>query len=509
MDMSHEKKLSFIHKMAKLGLDSIPHYDGGGTVVGGPTTNAGTPNTNQAGTNNYTEPVTNTINNSTPLSLIPGVSNSINGLGGAFTNNFQGTAAPIQQGTNVGQLNAAYTGAQGALGNQGNLVNQTQPGVVQGLGAQSALSGQLSNEAAGQGPNPAQMALNQSTGQNIAQQAALAAGQRGASTNAGLIASQNAQQGAATQQQAVGQAATLQAQQQIAAQQAQQQLAAQQVGQGAGAIQGANAAQQNEQGILQGANTAGNNANVSQQNNLNNINAQTAAGNQAMVGNIFGGLTSGAASAIASAFAKGGEVHKMASGGTVTPLVVNNPYPTNGPQSAVGQYLNNSSQIAGAAPSANSVNIGAETLKPMGSGQSSMPTASPTAAETPITNSGYTQPDLGSSATPQPQSYGLGVDTSYAGGGNVRKMLPPMHGKNASLKAGGGKVKADGKGQEAKVNHDSYANDKVHAMLTEGEVVMDKDTLNDPGQIGQMARAVAHHIAQRNSARGNNRVKKS
>ena len=86
------------------------------------------------------------------------------------------------------------------------------------------------------------------------------------------------------------------------------------------------------------------------------------------------------------------------------------------------------------------------------------------------------------------------------------KMLPPMRGQNMSLKAKGGKVKADGKGQEAKVNHDSYSNDKVPALLSQGEVVIDKDTLNDPGQIGQMARAVAHHIAQSNSSKGGRRV---
>jgi len=93
-----------------------------------------------------------------------------------------------------------------------------------------------------------------------------------------------------------------------------------------------------------------------------------------------------------------------------------------------------------------------------------------------------------------------------ANGGKAMRMLPPMHGKNEMLKAKGGKVKADGKGQDAKVNHDSYANDKVPALLSQGEVVMDKDTLNDPGQIGQMARAVAQHIQQRNQSKGKRRV---
>ncbi len=38
-------------------------------------------------------------------------------------------------------------------------------------------------------------------------------------------------------------------------------------------------------------------------------------------------------------------------------------------------------------------------------------------------------------------------------------------------------------------------------MLSAGEVVMDHETLNDPGTIGHMARAVAQHIEQRNSKR--------
>lgn len=118
---------------------------------------------------------------------------------------------------------------------------------------QNSLTGQLQDAAAGKGPNPAQAMLAQSTGANVANQAALMAGQRGAGANVGLIARQAAQQGAATQQQAAGQGATLDAQQQIAARgQLQQQLAGQQAA-GLQAQQGAAQTALGNQGITTSA----------------------------------------------------------------------------------------------------------------------------------------------------------------------------------------------------------------------------------------------------------------
>jgi hypothetical protein len=120
----------------------------------------------------------------------------------------QGQTSALQQQQ---ALNAQLAGANGVGNLSGALTSQ------QGLAAQQqALAQQYQDIAAGKGPNPAQAALNQSTGQNVANQAALMAGQRGAGSNIGLLARQAAQQGAATQQQAVGQGATLQAQQALA-----------------------------------------------------------------------------------------------------------------------------------------------------------------------------------------------------------------------------------------------------------------------------------------------------
>lgn len=231
-------------------------------------------------------------------------------------NQFQGAAANLTPGTNTAQLNTAYGGVQGALGAQTNLANTVAPQAATAVGNQNAIAAQELAMSQGQGPNPAQTELNTATGQNVAAQAALMAGQRGASANVGQIARESAQQGAATQQQAVGQAATLEAQQQIAAQQNLTNLSNNQVTQAGNATGAASTAQQNEQNILQNANTSLNNADVSMQSNLNNVNSNAAIANQNNNSNIISGAFSGASSLLG--FAKGGEI-------APNPLVNNQP----------------------------------------------------------------------------------------------------------------------------------------------------------------------------------------
>lgn len=227
------------------------------------------------------------------------------GLG--LNNQFQANSANIQAGTNAGQLGSAYAGNQSALGNQQNLVSSLSPQVQGAVGNQNSLANQYLAMSRGQGPNPAQAELAQATNQNVNQQAALMAGQRGASSNVGLAARQIAQQGANTQQQSAGQAATLEAQQQIAAQNNLANLTNNQISQAGQAATGLTSGQQNEQGILQNANTSYNNAAVGQQSNINSVDAQTSAANQNMGSNLLGGLTGGLSS-VSSIFAKGGEV---------------------------------------------------------------------------------------------------------------------------------------------------------------------------------------------------------
>ena len=134
-----------------------------------------------------------------------------NGANGTGFSTPQG--ANITNPTNPGQINNAYSGNQTALAQQQALLQALQ--AQGGLGNQSQVYNQLQGVVNGTGPNPAQAQLAQATGTNVANQAALMAGQRGAGSNVGLIARQAGQQGAATQQNAVGQAATLQANQSL------------------------------------------------------------------------------------------------------------------------------------------------------------------------------------------------------------------------------------------------------------------------------------------------------
>lgn len=185
-------------------------------------------------------------------------------------------------------------------------LNQLQNQQSDVYGQQAGLANQLLAQTQGYGPNPAQAQLAQNTGQNVANQAALMASQRGASANPALLARQAAMQGANTQQQAVGQAATLGAQQQLSAQNA---LAQQQ-----GQMQNQNL---QGQSILQGGQAAQNTAINAGQLGAQNINANTANANAAAAGQGVGGLLSGAGAALSSLFYKGGEVKKMADGGYV------------------------------------------------------------------------------------------------------------------------------------------------------------------------------------------------
>jgi hypothetical protein len=203
----------------------------------------------------------------------------VNAVTGDMTNAALGTSnnALSQQQSFLNALQA-----QNGIQNQSNVFNQQQ-----------ALAGQIQNIANGTGPNPALAQLNQTTGQNVANQASLMAGQRGTGANAGLLARQAGQQGGALQQQAVGQGATLQAQQQLAGIQALQSqqgmlgnLATQQVGQQQGGLNSYNQQAQNEQQMLLN--------NINQQNNANLQNAQIQSqyqqNQQNMGGKLLGGV---------------------------------------------------------------------------------------------------------------------------------------------------------------------------------------------------------------------------
>lgn len=456
--MDHQKKLDFVLKMTKHALEHVQHFDDGGTTVGGPVVSGQSTSGTSSGVHGLIPSYGTTAGDALPV--LGAIGSGVNALGAATQNNFQATGAVLQPGTNASQINASYNNAQSGLGQQQAFANQLSPGGAQGAGAQAGLSQQLQNQSMGQGPNPAQAALNQQTGRNISQQAALAAGQRGAGQNAGALASNNARQGSEIQQQAVGQGATLQAQQQLAAQQQLQGLSANQINQQGQAITGFNTAGQNEQNILQNANNAYNTSNVAMQSNLNNVNAGISQGNQAASNNLLGGLLSGSGTALSS-FAKGGMV-----GMPDHLMKMHSLYH--------GHHYDEGGDVQ--------VNEGKEDY------------TAPTAATSP--NIGSVSPaDEGN-----PFSGGGGGGSSGGGSGAGLAMLAAAHGGKVpnvgqKLKSGGS---VPGK---PKVDHDAYKNDTVSAKLSPGEVVIDLNTLKDKGKLGQMARFVAANIERKKSGR--------
>jgi hypothetical protein len=344
------------------------------------------------------------------------------GIGGGNS----GTGYSTPSGTNAGQLQTAYTNANNAIGNQ------------------QQVYGQLQNVAAGQGPNPAQAMLNQATSGNVQNQAALQAGQRGAAQNVGLIARQAGQQGMQAQQQAAVQGASMQAQQALNALQ------------GAGNMAtGITAAQQGEQGILQGANTANNQV----QGQLANTTMQGQQGLLGGLGNAIGSVT--------HLFAGGGDVQKMADGGLSG---------TGGPSSMFAQYINQANpgstpQFTSNTPKALFGNNGpsaAPQANPMAGATNAMPSAgvpggNQSAGSGAIpTNGGFIDP----SQTDQ--------TFTAAQGGNV----------GSKLKQGGG---VPGK---AAVKGNSYKNDTVKALLSPGEVVIPKSVMEGKDPIRGAAQFV-------------------
>lgn len=533
--MDPQKKLEWLHKIAKLGLEHVSqpqHFDAGGTVLQDPASNV---------------PIQNAIDPS------KGFIGGLNGFLG-LNNNFQANASPVSQGTNTSQLNDAYTAAQNGISQQQGLTNQFQPGVAQGIGTQNALTGQLQNQAAGIGPNPAQAALNQATGQNIEQQAALMAGQRGAGANAGLLATQAARQGAGTQQQAVGQAATLQAQQQLGAQAELGNLAGQQIGQGVGAVQGLGQQSQNEQNILQGANSAYNNANVAQQGNINNVNAQVANANQNAATNTTGGILSGLSSiGHLIGLAHGGMV-RMDQGGNVLDAHARGQIPQhdfalpgrrypihdeNHARNALARVSQNGTSAekkrvreavqkkypqmgakkmacGGEAKMADGGFIPPANIAPQGSRMAPQSMAGQWVNSTPV--SANVQPiDQGIQLSGNTEDFGK--DLKGDGTKASKPSLPSFTGDNTILAGGpmdtagmpglaavgmlaadGGKVKANSSNEKAVAKGDSLKNDKVPAMLSEGEIVIPRHITMSERAPEKAAAFVAATLAKRKGA---------
>lgn len=387
------------------------------------------------------------------LGANPALKGAIGAAGGAAGTGFDTPQqAQIQQGVNAEQVQQGQTGVNNSLASQQALLaalqgqgglqaqNQalsqqqaqnnalaaangigTQNAAISGLqgvaGQQQGLAQQYQNIAQGRGPNPAQAMLNQQTGQNVANQAALMAGQRGAGANVGLLARQSAQQGAATQQQAVGQGASLQAQQSLNA------LA------GIGAQQQAQAATQQAIGGLgttqAGMQQAGNTAQAAQ---ANQIAGQQIAGTQAVT----------------------------------------------------QANLANTGQLQGALGAQNQATV---------SSQGSVNSANAALASKQMEAQ---QKVLGGAGQ------GLGSIMGLAQGGEVGGPISEfgqfLHGKTNGLAEGGGPVAAGSSAQKAEKSGNSLENDKIPAMLSEGEVVVPRSVIQSSDPAGNAAKFVAQAV---------------
>lgn len=380
---------------------------------------------------------------------------SLLGIGKATGANFDAQGTNIQQPATVDQANQLYgqaqsgigqqqqfanaLAAQGGIGNQSNVFNQQQQ-----------LANQLGQQAQGEGPNPALAQLANTTGQNVAQQAALMAGQRGAGANAGLMARQIGQQGAATQQNAAGQAAVLKAQQQLAAQQQLQQqqnmmagLSTQQIGQQAQGIQGLNQATQGLQGNILGAIGAQNNANVGMQSNINSANA----GVQQQVAKSQGDM----AKSIFDSAGKGMGMLAMADGGEIP-----------GNSAPVAPPLAEEKEEGGGMPPFAMLALLAQ------GGQIPIPSVMHYRTE------------------------GQHTAGKYAEGGPVSYVGQMVH------KARGGAINGERYAHSktkvpGKASHpgDTTKNDTVPAMLSPGEIIIPRSAASDPGKAAAFAKSVA------------------
>ncbi len=446
------------------------------------------------------------------------------GLGGALSNGFKSVTGPngggpemanIQQGTSVQDVQNAQNQAGSslqsqqallkALQGQNGLMQQNTAGSMQmglanqlaaanGVGTQQGAisglqntAGMYQNIANGQGPNPAQAMLNQATGQNVANQAALMAGQRGAGANVGLMARQAGQQGAATQQQAAGQGATMQANQQLnalsgltGAQQAIGGMGSNLVNQQAGANQayanhanniagqqiaatGANTnAQLQNQSQMQNALQGVNNANVGAQGSVNSGNVGLSQTHTGALGNIVGGIMQGGGAA-AGMGARGGMVH-MDQGG-MTPMAQPNMSvaPPVGAQSSFGQFMNGATASNNEAASEKFVEPEAAEKPAFSGGKLEQGTASMTSG-------------LGKKAK------SFGAEAAAARGG---------------LAKGGGNVKATSESQKAEASGNSYQNDKIPAMLSQSEIVLPRSVTLSSDPVSASAKFVAEVLKRR------------
>ena len=415
--------------------------------------------------------------------------------------NYVASGANILNPTTVAQANTAYDQTQQALSQQNNFLSALQ--AQNGIGNQSAVYNQLGNIAAGKGPNPAQAMLAQATGANVAQQAALMAGQRGAGANAGLIAREAAMQGSNAQQQAIGQGATMQANQALNALNMQGGLATQQVGQQANAT-GAytNAALNQQQNLLNSIN-AQNNANVGMQSNMNNANAgianTVAQGQQGLVSGIMGGIGG------ALGLAHGGKVPNYADGGEITPVIptISTEAPTdpNAPRSKVGQF--HASRDAGNTPAFGDFTPQTPGAKSLQTGGSQMGAGIGGALKSLLSKKPGGEQSTAMAGGPMDAGSMPAAAMVANKGGKVPAMvspgevyLPPEKAKEVVTKGKNPISTGERIPGKAKVKGDNLKNDTVSKTLEAGGIVIPRSVMESDDAANKAAQFVAAHLAK-------------
>lgn len=380
-------------------------------------------------------------------------------------------SGPFGGGT-FGQLlgNNSYSASQPQITQQ-NFGSQIAVGQSQqdnAYQAQNNLAMQLLQQSKGQGPNIAQTQLASNTGNNVAAQGALMASQRGANANPALVARQAAMQGANTQQQAVGQAATLQAQQQMAAQ-----------GQLAGVQQSMAQEGLSQQGISQGA-QASQNATLTQgQLGASNINANVSGQNAQQAGSVTGGLLDPGGAVMGKLYT-GGEVKKMSDGGMTDNIATYSEAPIQLPSLNPFQLPGGKQkQSSGSKPTAagDTESVGTDPGWEMGGGMAG----------------GAGDAVGGAEGAGELEGLGSAAVMLASGGGKVPFSRALLN---------GGKVSG-----KPKVQGNSPDNDTQPTMLSPGEEVIDRETMQDPGPIGKAARMVAAHINKKGSSKAEEFVK--
>ncbi len=382
---------------------------------------------------------------------------NISGLLGT-AGGFKGTgvSAPDEtQFVNQGQTRDAYNNVNAAMEQQKAFLAALNS--QNGLGNQNQVYNQLQGVVNGQGPNPAQAMLNQATGQNVANQGAMMAGQRGAGANVGMMARLAAQQGANTQQQAIGQGASLQAQQGLNALTSAGNLANTQTSNLMGQTnQNVQSQQGMQQNLLGGA--------LQGQQAMNNNRTQLIGGTAQQQAAVGGGAMSGAGAGMA-ALAEGGEVQPIMPAPVVAPMAAPQA-PANSPASNLGKSLAGMGQGGSQDPLT-------QGMTDLGKG-----------IGTYIKNH-RTQPQPSTPTTPGP--------TMAGGAGDVQmpaQIMPMevMHASQGAVVPG-----------TPKVNADSYANDTVPAKLSPGEIVLPLHITQSPNAPEMAAQFVRDTLAKKNN----------